>query len=143
MQSTFHQSGKSRVTKIHKTSVTLSPQSTLSGRDRWKIVVETRWERSSEDTFNTISLRAPQKDRLQQTPYWTELYSYSNFWRFLRLFGVSGSRWEENGVRLDGPRISLPIPCLHLSSVLSLGSPRVSPILCDEWSGSCLTSYRQ
>ena len=59
-----------------------------------------------------------------------------SFWSF-------GSRWEENGVRLDGPRILLPIPCLHLSSVLSLGSPRASPILCDEWSGSCLTSYRQ
>lgn len=105
MHSTFHQSGKSRVTKIHKTSVTLSPQSTLSGRDRWKIVVETRWERSSEDTFNTISLRAPQKDRLQQTPYWTELYSYfqlltisPSFWSFWfkmgRKWGAIG--WSKN-----------------------------------------------
>ena len=40
--------------------------------------------------------------------------------------GVCISTWAENGVRLEGPRTLLPTHCLHLSSALLLGLPRVS-----------------
>lgn len=120
-----------------------SPQSALHERQSEEVGNSRHCSGHPKTSTSIPWLLARFPSVFQRTPYWFAWFlTVSTFGGILPHLGVCASRWAGNGVRLEDLRTLLPIRCLHLSSVLLLGLQRVSQTLCDELSGSYLTSYR-